>query len=249
MFETHHNPDAFTLLVSPYHPDTLRDPSSGPDATHSDRLRHALTWNVFKTLEQIAPSAWMRPLVARATGLPEGYASAPQITSVTCWSNLHPAPNALLRRGRRLNVPFGAIVDTDDTVVTFLTPSRTEMLDTVLSETAEGGLLDVAEATAYLAGTRSAYVSVVLPTEVEEEVWAPRVQQRAERVRRLLSSSERSPENLRGVGATTWGALHELLSEIAHSRFISRTEQRFAIAAVNWMSERLAVETSSKRLA
>jgi hypothetical protein len=249
MFETHHKTDAFKLLVSPYHPDTLRDPSSGPDATQSDRLRHALTWNVFKTLEQIVPSAWLRPLVARATGLPDGYASAPQTTAVSCWSNLRPGPNALLRRGRRLNVPFDAIVDTDDTVVTFLTPSPTELLDTVLSETAAGGLLDVAEATAYLAGTRSAYVSVILPTEVEEEVWAARVQRRAERVSRLLSSSGRSLENLRGMGATTWSALHELLSEVAHSRFISRSEQRFARAAVDWMSDRLAVETSAKRLA
>jgi hypothetical protein len=246
MFETHHKPDAFRLLVSAYHPDTLRDPSSGPDTTPSDRLRHALTWNVFKTLEQIAPSIWMRPLVARATGLPDGYASAPHITAVTCWSNLQPAPNALLRRGRRHTVPVSAIVDTDDTVITFLTPSPTELLDSVLSETAEGGLLDVAEATAYLAGSRSAYVSVVLPIEVSEQVWASRVRRRAERV---LVSGGRSPENLRGIGATTWSALHELLSEIADSRFISRPERRYAMTAADWMSERLATETSRKRLA
>jgi hypothetical protein len=142
-----------------------------------------------------------------------------------------------------------AIVDTDDTVLSFLTPSPTELLDTVLSDTAEGGLLDVAEATAYLAGGRSAYVSVVLPIEVEEEVWGPRVQRRAERVRRVLASSSRNPENLLGMGTTTWNALHELLSETAHSRFISRTEQRFAVTAVDWMSERLAIETCRKRLA
>jgi len=249
MFETHHKPDAFRLLVSAYHPDSLRDPSSGPDTTQSDRLRHTLTWNVFKTLEQMAPSLWMRPLVARATGLPDGYASAPHITAVTCWSNLQPAPNAMLRRHRRHNVPVSAIVDTDDTVISFLTPSPTEILDSVLSETAEGGLLDVAEATAYLAGSRSAYVSVVLPIDVEEQVWAPRVQRRAERVGRVLQSSGRSPENLRGMGVTTWHALHELLSEIAQSRFISRPEQRYAMTAVDWMSERLAVETGRKRLA
>jgi hypothetical protein len=249
MFELHHKPDAFRLLVSAHHPDTLRDPSSGPDTTQSDRLRHALTWNVFKTLEQIAPSIWMRPLVARATGLPDGYSSAPHITAVTCWSHLQPAPSAMLRRGRRHNVPISVIVDTDDTVLTFLTPSPTELIDTVLSETAEGGLLDVAEATAFLAGSRPAYVSVVLPVEVEEEVWGPRVRRRAERVSRVLSSSGRSPENLRGMGATTWNALHELLSETAQSRFISRTEQRYAMTAVDWMSERLAVQTSRKRLA
>ena len=249
MFETHHKPDALRLLVSAYHPDTLRDPSSGPGATQSDRLRHALTWNVFKTLEQIAPGVWIRPLVARATGVPDGYASAPHIAAVTCWSNLKPAPSAMLRRGRRHNVPVSVVVDTNDTVITFLMPSPTELLDTVLSETAEGGLMDVAEATAYLAGTRSAYVSVVLPFEVEEQVWGPRVRRRAGQVSQVLSSSGRSPENLRGMGATSWSALHELLSEIAHSRFISRTEQRCAMTAVDWMGERLAVEPSRKRLA
>jgi hypothetical protein len=92
-------------------------------------------------------------------------------------------------------------------------------------------------------------VSVVLPIEVEEEVWGPRVQRRAERVRRVLASSSRNPENLLGMGTTTWNALHELLSETAHSRFVSRTEQRFAVTAVDWMSERLAIETCRKRLA
>jgi hypothetical protein len=249
MFDTHHKPDAFRLLVSPYHPDTLRGQRSDDATTQSDRLRHALTWNVFKTLEQIAPSAWIRPLVARATGLPDGYASAPHITAVTCWANLQPAPNAMLRRGRRHSVPVSAIVDTDDTVITFVTPSPGEMLDNVLSETAEGGLLDVAEATAYLAGSRSAYVSVVLPIEVEEEVWAPRVRRRAERVGRMLLSSGRSPENLRAMGATTWYALHELLTELAQSRFIEKAEQRYAKTAVEWMSERIAVEIDRKRLA
>ena len=249
MFNTDHKPDAFRLLVSAYHPDTLRDPSSGPDATPSDRLRHALTWNVFKTLEQIAPNLWMRPLVARTTGLPDGYASAPHIAAITCWSNLQPAPNAMLRRHRRHSVPVSAIIDTDDTVFVFLTPSPTELLDSVLSETAEGGLLEVAEATAYLAGTRSAYVSVVLPIEVEEEVWALRVRRRAERVTRVLSSSRRSPENIRGIGATTWDALHDLLSEVAQSRFISKSEQRFATTTAAWMSERLKLDRAHRRLA
>lgn len=249
MFESHHKPDAFRLLVSPYHPDTLRYPASGPATNSSDQLRHALTWNVFKTLEQIAPTLWMRPLVARATGLPDGYNSAPHITAVTCWSNLQPSPNAMLRRGRRRGVPVSAVVDTDDTVITFLAPSPTDMLDTVLSETAERGLLDVMEATAHLAGTRSAYVSVVLPFDVNEEVWAPRIRRRAERVGRVLSSSARSPENLRGIGVTTWNALHELLSEIAQSRFISTSEQRFAMTTASWMSERLEIDRNYQRLA
>ena len=66
MFDIHHKPDAFRLLVSPYHPDTLRHPASGRDSTPSDRLRHAMTWNVFKTLEQIAPKVSRLFLGARS---------------------------------------------------------------------------------------------------------------------------------------------------------------------------------------
>jgi hypothetical protein len=239
-------PDAFRLLVSPYHPDTLRYPASGAVTTPSERLRHALTWNVFKTLEQIAPSVWMRPLLAMSAGLPEGYDSAPHITKVTCWSNLKPAPSAILRRGRRNAVPVSAIIDTDDTVITFLTPSATDLTG-VLSDTKEEGLLDLAEATAWLAGTRSAYVSVVLPIEADEEVWTARVRRRAERARRVLQASPKAPANIRGIGATTWTALHDLMSEISASRFIAKSEQRCAQTTAEWMAARLGPALARQR--
>ena len=111
------------------------------------------------------------------------------------------------------------------------------------------GPVDVAEATAYLAGTRSAYVSVVLPIEVEEQVWASRVRRRAAHVTRVLSSSGRGPDNIRGIGTTTWSALHELLSEVSQSRFISKFEQRFAMMTAAWMSERLKIDRNHQRLA
>ena len=235
----HERPGAFQLLVSPYHPDILRFPRSASDVTASERLRHTLTWNVFKTLEQIAPTVWMRPLVARCAGLPERYDSAPQTTAVTCWAQLQPAPAAMLRRGRRRGIHVSAVVDTDDTVITFLTPGPDELVERVLSETAEDGLLDVAEATAHLAGTRSAYVSVVLPLEVDESIWAPRVRQRTDRVRRLLAAGDRHPANIRGLGVTTWHSLRELLIESAASRFIPRSEQLCALTAAQWIGERL----------
>ena len=232
-------PDPLRLLVSPYHPDILRFPKSTAAVTVLERLRHTLTWNVFKTFEQIAPTVWMRPLVARCAGLPERYDSAPQTTVVTCWANLPPAPAAMLRRGRRRGVHVDAVLDTDDTVITFLTPSPDELVERVLSETAEDSLLDVADATAHLAGTRSAYVSVVLPVEVDEDAWTARVRQRTARVQRLLAASDRNPGNVRGMGVTTWNALRELLIEAAASRFIPRSEQQCALTAAQWVGERL----------
>ena len=48
MFNTHHKPDAFGLLVSSYHPDTLRYPASGSAIPPSDRLRHAAVHSGFE---------------------------------------------------------------------------------------------------------------------------------------------------------------------------------------------------------
>lgn len=253
MLDVHQKPhdsaDAFRLLVSPYHPDTLRYPASGAVVRTGDRLRHALTWNVFKTLEQIAPSVWMRPLVARCAGLPNGYNSAPHIVTVSCWSDLMPAPSAVLRRGRRSNVPVDVIIETDDTVVTVLTPAQAHLLSRVLSDTADDGLLDLAEASACLAGTRSVYITVVLPIEADEEVWSARVRRRAERVLRVLNNSGRAPANIRGIGVTTWAALHDMLAEIGTSRFIPKSEQKIALTTADWMGERLGPDVNRQLLA
>ena len=242
--------DVFRFLVSPYHPDSLRYPESVPVTTPSERLRHAFTWNVFKTLEQVAPSLWMRLLIARGVGLPDNYDSAPHIAKVTCWPNLKPAPSAMLRRARVQSLPVNAVIDTDDTVVTLLTPGPSELLDRILSETAADGLVNVADATAWLAGTRSAYVSVVLPIESDNHEWIDRVKRRAERAHRVLLAEGRGPTNLRGIGAITWPALQALLTEVEQSPFIADSERRWVHLTAAWMKERLDyVGRDRKRLA
>lgn len=242
--------DAFRFLVSPYHPDSLRYPVSVPVTTPSDRLRHALTWNVFKTLEQVAPSLWMRLLVARCVGLPDNYDSAPRISKVACWPNLKPAPSSTLRRGLVQSIPVSAVIDTDDTVVTVLAPGTSELLDRILSDTAADGLVSVAEATAWLAGTRAAYVSVILPLESDSPEWIERVQRRATRAHRALLAQGRGPTNLRGIGAGNWPALQELLAEVEGSPFISSLERRWTHLTAAWMKERLDyAENDRRRLA
>lgn len=249
MIDREHRPDhdAFRFLVSAYHPDSLRYPLSVPVTTPNERLRHAFTWNVFKTLEQVAPSSWMRLLIARAVGLSDHYDSAPHITAVACWPNLRPAPSSVLRRGRVQSLPVDAVIDTDDTVITFLTPGPSELLDRVLSESAADGLVNVADATAWLAGTRSAYVSVVLPIEADDHEWLGRVRRRAERAHRVLTADGTGPSNLRGIGAVTWRTLHELLAEVETSAFIADSERRLLRTTRMWMEERLEQRERNRR--
>jgi hypothetical protein len=241
--------DVFRFFVSPYHPDLLRLPSGGPVVDRHDRLRHALTWNVFRTLEQIAPSAWMRPLVAALGGLADEYSSAPHVCRVTTWQLLEPAPEARLRRGRRTPVRADVIIDTDDTVVSLVIPTVTELTTTVLSDTADGGLHDLIEATSFFAGTRAAYSAVVLPPEAGHELWMTRVHRRAHAVHRVMLASTRGVVNARGLGALGWRDLSAILSEVASDQRLPGAERLLAQETARWMSERLARDGPRQQLA
>jgi hypothetical protein len=241
--------DAFRFFVSSYHPDLLRLPSGGPVVDRRDRLRHALTWNVFRTLEQIAPSAWIRPLVAAIGGLADEYASAPHVCRVTTWQLLEPPPVARLRRGRRNLVRADVIIDTDDTVVSLLIPTVTELTTTVLSDTADGGLHDLIEATSFFAGTRAAYSAVILPPEADNDLWTARVNRRAHAVHRVLLASERGVGNARGLGALGWRRLATILADVANDDWLHGSERLLAQETAGWMSERLARDEPRQQLA
>ena len=241
--------DVFRFFVSPYHPDALRLPSASAVIEARDRLRHALTWNVFRTLEQIAPSFWMRPLVAALGGLADDFASAPHVCQMRVWQPLDPPPAAMLRRARRQPLRADVIIDTDDTVVSLLVPSISEVTTTVLSDTAEGGLLDLIEATAYYAGTRAAYAGVVLPHGADGDVWMGRVNRRSLAVHRVLHAGGRGVSNARGLGAFDWYTLADILGDAGQSPLLHSSERALAQVTMRWMQERLARDEPRGRLA
>ena len=231
--------DVFRFMVSPYHPDVLRQPAPHAIADSHDRLRHALLWNVFRTFEQVAPAFWMRPLIAALGGLNDDYASAPHVCHVSCWDWLEPSPAAMLRRGRRAAVRADVVIDTDDTVVAMFVPRLDEITTTVLSDTAEGGLLDLMEATSFKGGVRSAYVGVVLPPGADNDVWTSRIRQRAHAVDRVLRASSRGVRNARGIGAVTWRQLQSILIDASRSQLLFASERALAGSTARWMGERL----------
>jgi hypothetical protein len=236
--------DVYRFFVSPYHPDVLRQPEVHAVVDPEARLRQALTWNVFRTLEQINPAFWMRPLIARLGGLTDEYASAPHVCQIACWDWLEPAPEARLRRYRRAAVRADVVIDTDDTLVTLLVPRVDEITTLVLSDTAEGGLLDLAEATSFKGGVRASYVGVVLPNGADSDVWVSRITRRALAVQRVLLASGRTVRNLRGIGALGWHDVLAILNDAARSTSLCPTERTCARDVGGWMSERLASRTA-----
>src|SRR5688500_17187292 len=51
---------ASEFILLDHHPDLSRWPEARPGLVEAENRRAALTWNVFRTLELIAPTFWLR---------------------------------------------------------------------------------------------------------------------------------------------------------------------------------------------
>ncbi len=222
------------FVVQPYHPDLLRCPDPLTSRLLSDRTRHALTWNVFRTLEQTAPSVWLRFFVARLAGLTDGGAGAPHTVRVSCWTSLPPSPRATLRRGRRVSIPVDVLVETETAAVALAVPPIETLTSPLLSDTQEGSLYDMAEAAMWFAGRRAAFVGIILPLGTDEEVWKPRVRRRGAIVSHLLDASAPGT-NLQGVGAMSWRDLDQVLEDVTCAASLPEAERRRAGDTLTWM--------------
>lgn len=231
--------DRFALTQQPYHPDVLRQPPISPSDPIGDRRRAALIWNTFRTLETMAPAFWLRRLVARLGGLHTGVVFAPQTVSVRCWEELPLTPTAMMRRGKRGGVPIEVLVETEDLVVAVCAPPLSGLAGPLLADTAAPGLLEVAESTIWRAGTRLAFVTVLLPPEADEAAWAARVTRRARVVRRVLEARDRSMPALCGLGPLVWPDLVAILRDVATSPIIPFDEGARAAGVVRWLTRTL----------
>lgn len=231
--------DRLALTQQPYHPDLLRQPAISASDPIGDRRRAALLWNTFRTLESTAPAFWLRRLIARLGGLRDGVAFAPHTVQVRCWEDLPLAPVAMLRRGKRGHVMVDAVVETEDLLLAICAPALPSLAMTLLADTSAPGLLEVVESTSWRAGSRFAFVAVLLPPEADETTWSTRVARRAGLVERVVAAGERPIGNLRGIGSLAWGDLVGIFQDVATSPIIGIDERDAASRQLKWMRRSL----------
>ncbi len=115
------------FVISPHHPDRLRRRFPLAAAAGRDRFQQALTWNVFRTLELVAPAYWLRRLHTRLTGQPS--LVPPQIVDVHLWRAL-PLPPILQIDGARPDVTTDVVIETEHDVWILIVPRQGEVPDT-----------------------------------------------------------------------------------------------------------------------
>jgi hypothetical protein len=219
------------LVITPHHPDRLRRPQVSVAGSFDDRLEQALLWNVFRTLELITPSFWLRRLHARLTGEPPPVPA--HIARVRLWPHL-PLPPMQCLDGHRADVIVDVVIETEHAVWTLVLEARHD--DLADGEHAAA----VVDAGAWFAAPRAHYCGVIEGSG-GDGLRAAVLQRRFARSResvRLQSATRGAAAPARATwGALSWPDLAAVLRDCCEATSLPPVERMLARHAVTWLRD------------
>jgi hypothetical protein len=224
---------ASEFILLDHHPDLSRRPEAKPGLVDIENRRAALTWNVFRTLELIAPAFWLRRFRARLdtlTSLEPGGGSL----SVRLWAVL-PTPN---ERRHLEPVCVDALIETDTAVYGVMTfaGSDLELKDSTLAR--PDAILRVIDAVSWYAGARDCYIALITSDWSDTPIGSVLIERyRSSRdvLLRRLPHRRDGLMNLRDIGRMTWRDVAGIVQDCADSGSLTDLERFAANRTGRWL--------------
>jgi hypothetical protein len=221
------------FILLDHHPDLSRRPDAKPGLIGVENRRAALTWNVFRTLELIAPAFWLRRFRARLdalTSLEPGGRSL----SVRLWVGL-PTP---VERCRQEPVSVDALIETDTAVYGVMTfaGSDLEAGDSTLAR--PDAILRMIDAVSWYAGARDCYIALITSDWSDAPIGSGLLERyRGSRdvLLRRLPHRRDGLMNVRGIGTMTWRDVASIFQDCADSDALTDLERFAARRTAQWL--------------
>jgi len=197
----------------------------------------AVTWNVFRSLRQIKPEAWLPRLWREA--FPLVPCSSDLQAVVRPWKSV-PPPIALLAGGDEGVSEIDVVIEAP-TWVWFIEAKRGSDISTGTTTRPERDqLLRNIDVGSYYAGVRKFLFSLLIWSDDRSPEGVKRLREYSDSEIPRNKLREHRPDglqNLKSVGLLTWAQLGDVLSEAANDA--SREDERaYATRAVAWLKER-----------
>lgn len=224
---------ASEFILLDHHPDLSRKPEARPGLIDPENRRAALTWNVFRTLELIAPAFWLRRFRARLDVLTSLEAGGSSL-SVRLWAVL-PVP---AERWRQEPVRVDALIETDTAVYGVMTLDGidVELGDSTLAR--PDTILRTIDAVSWYAGARDAYIALITSDWSDTPVGSALIERyRGSRdvLARRLPHRRDGLTNVRGIGRMTWRDVASIIRDCAESGSLSDLERFAASRTEQWL--------------
>ncbi len=216
----------------------------------ASKLRHlrsansedAVTWNVFRSLRQIAPEAWL-PILWRSS-FPSLACPVDLKVVVKLWESV-PPPLELLAGGDEGASEIDVVVEAPSWVWFIEAKYRSDISTGTTTRPDRDQVLRNIDVGSYYAGVRQFVFSLLISSEARSpeglkrlheyrDLSIPRTKLQAHRPDGLL--------NVKAIGQLTWKDLEHVLTEA--SKTAQHNEQVYATRAVTWLQERVLQQSA-----
>jgi hypothetical protein len=209
---------------------------------HSVNSEDAVTWNVFRSLRQIAPTVWLPDLFATAF---RGHTlSHTEHATVELWKTVEP-PLALLLDMDEGESEIDVVIQTPSVVWFIEAKLGSDISTRTTTRSARDQVLRNIDVGSYWAGTRKFYFSLLIADARRSQGGVTAIQAYADLAKpRELLAAHRPDKlaNLSGVSLLSWVQLCEVLADAAEDA-TNEDERVYAERALQWMRTRgLALE-------
>jgi hypothetical protein len=225
------------LIIDRYDPIFADMRASKLKHLRSANSEDAVTWNVFRSLRQITPDAWLPSLWQRAFPLVACPADLKAV--VKLWESIQP-PLGLLAGGDEGASEIDVVIEAPTWVWFIEAKYRSDISTGTTTRPERDQVLRNLDVGSYHAGVRQFFFSLLISSERKSPVGAQRILEYANlSVPRARLEAHRPDglQNLRAVGQLTWTALADVLAE-ASTAAPREDERAYATRAVAWLQER-----------
>jgi hypothetical protein len=197
----------------------------------------AVTWNVFRSLRQIAPAVWLRELFGAA--FPALRAPHGEHATVAVWQSVSPPPSLTvdLEEG---DSEIDVVIEAPTWVWFVEAKLRGDISAGTATRRDLNQVLRYLDVGTYYAGVRPFYFSLLVADRARSAVGAAVVAEYAElsRPRELLADHRPDQlRNLAGISLLTWAHLGEVLADAADDA-PREDERAYAARARDWLRGR-----------
>src|SRR6185437_1555225 len=224
------------LIIGRYDPLFADMRASKLKHLRSANSEDAVTWNVFRSLRQIAPEVWLPILWQRA--FPSLACPTDLKSAVKLWESV-PPPLGLLAGGDEGASEIDVVIETPSWVWFIEAKYRSDISVGTTARPRRDQVLRNLDVGSYLAGVRQFFFSLLISSEKHSPEGVKRICEYRDLTVPRKELQEHRPDglvNLKQVSQLTWSDLERVLAQA--SRSAPREDEReYAVRAATWLNE------------
>jgi len=225
------------LIIDRYDPVFSDMRASKIKHLRSANSEDAITWNVFRSLRQITPDAWLASLWQ--TAFPSIECPSDKRTVIHIWRSVAPPPG-LIAGGDEGISEIDVVIEASSWVWFIEAKYRSDISLGTTTRPLRDQILRNIDVGSYYAGVRQFFFSLLVSSESNSPEGAKRLREYTDLSVPKLKLAAHRPDglgNLKAISQLTWAALGDVLEHA--SKHAPRDDERtYALRAVTWLLER-----------